>query len=285
VSEALLDLARARRGQSGIIYCLSRKSTEFTAEHLAKHGVRALAYHAGLSAAERERVQEAFRRDDCDVVVATVAFGMGIDKSNVRFVFHRDLPKSMEAYAQEVGRAGRDGAKADCVLFYGWGDVLSYDRFSDDSPPELAATQRAQARALYRFAESQACRHRQLAAHLGERIEDCGTSCDVCSGWEPLQDAPRTPKGKKAALVARTLQTEVGPDEALFLDLKALRKCLADERNVPAYVVFSDATLLAMARVKPDSDEGFLAVDGVGPKKLSLYGEAFLEVIRNRAGH
>ena len=281
VSEALLDLVRARRGQSGIIYCLSRKSTESTAEHLAKHGVRALAYHAGLNAAERERVQEAFRRDDCDVVVATVAFGMGIDKSNVRFVFHRDLPKSMEAYAQEVGRAGRDGADADCVLFYGWGDVLSYDRFADDAPAELAAAQRAQARSLYRFAESEGCRHRQLAAHLGERIADCGTSCDACSGWEPLKDAPRTPKGRKAAVAIAAPPPDAGPDEALYLALKALRKRLADERNVPAYVVFSDATLQAMARIKPTSDHAFLAVDGVGPKKLTLYGEAFMRVIRS----
>ncbi len=139
VREAILRLVRARPGQSGIIYCLSRKSAVATAGFLVQQGIRARAYHAGLEPKEREAAQEAFRRDDVDVITATIAFGMGIDKSNIRYVIHRDMPKSVEGYYQEIGRAGRDGADADCVLFYSWADVMSLERFLDGLEPAVAA--------------------------------------------------------------------------------------------------------------------------------------------------
>src|SRR5262249_53513427 len=158
------------------IYCLSRKSAETTADFLRDHGVRALAYHAGMEPAARADVQEAFRRDEADVVVATVAFGMGIDKSNVRYVIHRDMPRSIEGYSQEFGRAGRDGLPADCVLFYSWADVMSYDRFADEGDGEVAARQQAQVREMFRMASARICRHQAVTRYLGERMAPCGSS-------------------------------------------------------------------------------------------------------------
>jgi ATP-dependent DNA helicase RecQ len=283
VREAILRLVEARRGETGIIYCLSRKSVESTAEFLQSHGVRARAYHAGMNAEAREEAQEAFRRDDVDVVVATIAFGMGIDKSNVRFVIHRDMPKSLEGFSQEIGRAGRDGADADCVLFYSWADVMSLERFSDGLDSELAEIQRRQVREMYRFAESSQCRHQSLARHFGEELGTCGSSCDVCTGRNLLAEAPRKTKQLRLkSVLSFTAPEPVAQDaeEALFLHLKTLRKRLADARGVPAYVVFTDATLQHMARFRPETEEHFLALSGVGIKKLQLYGAAFIEAIR-----
>jgi ATP-dependent DNA helicase RecQ len=288
VREAILRLVRARPGQSGIIYCLSRKSAVATAEFLVQQGIRARAYHAGLEPKEREAAQEAFRRDDVDVITATIAFGMGIDKSNIRYVIHRDMPKSVEGYYQEIGRAGRDGADADCVLFYSWADVMSLERFLDGLEPAVANPQRRQIRAMYDWAESKSCRHRALVAHFEERIQACGTACDLCTGRDVLAEAPRAerrPRARKGGAVALPPPppSAPGPQDrrsGLFLELKALRKRLADERNLPAYLVFSDATLQHMAHVHPTTAQRLLDVSGVGPRKLETYGEAFLEVLR-----
>ncbi len=282
VREALLRLVLARRGESGIIYCLSRKAVDATAAFLSGEGVRAAAYHAGMDAAARSAAQEAFQRDDVDVIVATVAFGMGIDKSNIRYVIHRDMPKSVEGWYQEIGRAGRDGADADCVMFYGWGDVLSYDRFTDGLEAALALAQQRQTRDLFRLAESPRCRHQALLAHFGERMEPCGASCDVCSGADPLHAAPAPGKARQGSPRGSRPPLPSGPadgEEALYRELKVLRKQLADARNVPAYVIFSDATLQQMARFRPGTEAELLALSGVGPKKLQQYGAAFLRLL------
>ncbi|MBL0311856.1 MAG: ATP-dependent DNA helicase RecQ [Holophagaceae bacterium] len=289
VREAILRLVKARPGLSGIVYCLSRKGVESTAEYLAGQGVRAMAYHAGMGADARSAAQEAFRRDDVDVIVATVAFGMGIDKPNIRFVIHRDMPKSVEGYYQEIGRAGRDGEPSDCILFYSWADVMSLDRFSDDATTDLAREQQRQTRAMYRLADGAGCRHQQILTHFGEQMATCGSSCDNCGGWNVMAAAPksiRLPKSKKIRPESFEMPDEAAPmgeDEALFLSLKSLRKRIADEKGLPAYLVFGDTALKQMAALKPMSEPEFLAISGVGPKKLVQYGDEFLKLIRRMA--
>ncbi len=292
VRERILRLARARSGQSGIVYCLSRRSTELTAEYLREHGVAALAYHAGMESDARTRVQDAFRCDQADVVVATVAFGMGIDKSNVRYVIHRDMPRSIEGYYQEIGRAGRDGVASDCVLFYSWADVIGYDRLFDsngDLPPEIVARHRARVREMFRLAEWRECRHQALAAYFGESIKACGESCSVCAGWDVVaQSRPVPRKPAKSRTGGRPLPPAPAPaappsdEENLFVALKALRRRIADDRKMPAYIVFSDATLIAMAESRPTTPDELLAIPGVGPRKLAAYGDAFLALLREK---
>jgi len=280
VRDRILRLALARRGQSGIVYCLSRKSTEQTAAFLCDHGVRAKAYHAGMEPKERDRAQDAFRCDEADVVVATIAFGMGIDKSNVRYVIHRDMPRSIEAYYQEIGRAGRDGLVSDCVLFYSFADVGNYDRLFEsnlETTPEMLRKHRGRVREMFHLADSDACRHQALAQYFGEGLPNCKSSCDVCAGFDVM--AKKVPVSRKRGKVADPAAPSVGSEESLFLALKALRKALADHRKVPAYVIFSDATLLAMAEQRPLSEGELLTIPGMGPKKLASYGADFLKVL------
>jgi len=283
VRDAILSIVSARKNQSGIIYCLSRKTVEATAGFLKERGIRAAPYHAGMAPGDREATQEAFRRDDVDVVTATIAFGMGIDKSNVRYVIHRDMPKSVEGYSQEIGRAGRDGEMSDCVLFYSWADVLALERFTDGLETSLAQTQQGQIRQMYSFADSASCRHQALARHFNEKIEPCKTSCDYCSGLDVMSEAPvkkarQTPPVKYTAPQA----SDAGQEDAeyAFGEIKKLRKQIADQNKVPAYVVFSDATLRAMAQYRPQTEEQMLALSGVGLKKMEKYGQAFLQALR-----
>jgi ATP-dependent DNA helicase RecQ len=288
VREQILRLVRARPGQSGIIYCLSRRSTEQTADFLRAHGVPARAYHAGMDSDDRTVVQDKFRCDEIDVVVATVAFGMGIDKSNVRYVIHRDMPRSIEGYYQEIGRAGRDGVASDCVLFYSWADVIGYDRLFEmngDMSPELVDRHRERVREMFRLAEWRQCRHQALAAYFGESIAACKTSCCLCAGWDVV--AQSKPVSRKKArqpeiAAARPPAAPASDEELLFNELKALRRSIADGRHMPAYIVFSDATLIAMAEQKPHTLDEMLALPGVGPRKLAAYGDAFLTLLRGR---
>jgi ATP-dependent DNA helicase RecQ len=279
--EAIASLVQSRPGESGIVYCLSRKSTEETADYLKEQGCKATCYHAGLSPEQRAKAQDAFRNDDVDVVVATIAFGMGIDKSNVRYVIHRDLPKSVEGYYQEIGRAGRDGAPSDCVLFYSWSEVVAYDRFADGTEDDAAAERlRSQAREMFRFAEASRCRHQLLAEYFGETMPKCGESCDVCRG--KLELPARLKKSRRGESTSRPPSTAVvvGKDAEMLTLLKSLRLHLARERGVPAYLIFNDATLLEMAVRKPKTEADLLQVPGVGPAKLEKYGEAFLKLFK-----
>ena len=378
-------------GESGIVYCLSRKRTEEVTAQLQAAGVQAAAYHAGLPAEERRRVQEAFQKDEVHVVVATVAFGMGIDKPDVRFVVHHDLPKNLESYYQETGRCGRDGLPAEALLLFGLADVaVARGLIEQGGSPERVRIDAHKLNAMVGFAEAQSCRRRVLLGYFGDVLEeDCG-NCDVC--LEPPDSYNATQHAQMAlscvyrvgqrfgaahvADVLRGAQTErifsLGHDQlstygigaelsrdtwlglirqlvhlgylkqdmarysvltltpaaaellrgdrelvlakprvrpiaekkarasrsragapaeraalpltdteaALYEQLRALRRRLADEAHVPAYVVFSDATLREMAATRPQSDTELLAVNGVGAAKLARYGSDFLAAVR-----
>jgi ATP-dependent DNA helicase RecQ len=274
--ESIGRLCVARRGESGIVYTLSRASAESTAEYLTTLGIKALPYHAGMDPEERTLVQDAFIRDDIEVICATVAFGMGIDKSNVRYVIHRDMPKSVEGYYQEIGRAGRDGVDSDCILFYSWADVANLERMTGDG--EIASVHRTQIRRMFNWADRRSCRHQSIVAHFGEAMDRCGTSCDVCTGIDLLDGVPRPGRVRPTARGVDQVDGDLRRSP-LFEQLRALRRELAEARGVPAYVIFNDATLLAMAAARPRTEADLLAVSGVGPKKLETYGEAFLAVL------
>lgn len=292
----ILALIRAHEGESGIVYCQSRKGVDQTAEFLVAQGVRALPYHAGLDAEDRARHQEKFQRDDVDVMVATVAFGMGIDKSNVRFVIHRDMPKDMESWYQEIGRAGRDGLPSDCVMFYSWADVKLHERFLDNLEDESVRERtRLATVALFDLVERSRCRHQALVAHFDEAIPVCESSCDVCTGErtderiaELIASQVGMARGRRAAAPVGTRPSR-GPDAAtlddsereLFERLRTVRRELADEAGVPAYIVFGDKVLLEMVARRPRSPRELLQVPGVGEAKLERYGAAFLDVLRD----
>jgi ATP-dependent DNA helicase RecQ len=390
--ETLVRWLRARADdEAGIVYAGSRANTEKVAEALTAAGIPALAYHAGLDSSIRAKRQEAFIRDDVRVMCATIAFGMGIDKSNVRFVVHFDVPRSLEGYYQETGRAGRDGLPAECAWFFAYGDVARTERFVEDKPEPERTAARAQLDRIVRYAYSNECRRRELLAYFGEtylpeRCEACDNclsprasydatidaqkllSCvyrireshgygvgiahvvDVLVGaktekierwfhdrlstygigadrdrrsWRHLadelvrlgfilQDAANhnvvvlTPQGRQA-LVERTPIAVREPvalppggkaakrgraaappadedyDRDIFAALRALRREIAAERDVPPYVVFSDAVLRAMARERPATPQAFRAISGVGEKKLADFGARFLAAIAENA--
>ena len=379
----LLEFVQKHKGESGIVYCLSRKKTEETAAFLATNGIRALPYHAGMDKAERDTNQNIFMSEPGVVIVATIAFGMGIDKADVRYVFHADLPGSVEAYYQEIGRAGRDGTAAEAHMLYGLGDIRMRRVFieDEDSGDDRKRREHKRLDSLVGYCESPACRRVALLAYFGERLEPCG-NCDVC--LDPVDMVDGTTEGQKAlSAVYRTGQrfgaahiidvlrgtltekvagaghdrlptfgsgadfkktewqslirqlvaagflrldvkgygglgiTEKGlalldgdeqfqyrrdavrrtpaktrkprttepatelsdAQSTLLASLKELRLRLSKERGVPAYVVFSDRSLLDMARRVPRNADEFAEVHGVGAAKLKDFAEPFLSLI------
>ncbi|HSY20350.1 MAG TPA: DNA helicase RecQ [Candidatus Acidoferrales bacterium] len=375
--DQVLDFLRARPNDSGIVYCQSRKSAENVAANLTEDGVKAKPYHAGLTPDERSKHQELFLRDDVRVICATIAFGMGINKPNVRFVIHHDLPKNVEGYYQETGRAGRDGLPSECVLLFSAGDVVKQTGFIDEKPdPQEQKIARAQLQQMVHYAECAVCRRKELLAYFGEdsEVENCG-GCDNCLSprqtfdgtlaaqkflscvfrirektgfgvglnhvvevltgadtekirkWEhttlstygigkehsrpewaaigrelvrlghlrqttekfsvlELTQAGATILKSRAKVTLTKPVTapekavshvgEISCDEVLFARLRQLRKQLADERDVPAYIVFSDVALRQMARNYPANERDFARISGVGEKKLHEFGAAFL---------
>ncbi|HWY29464.1 MAG TPA: DNA helicase RecQ [Candidatus Acidoferrum sp.] len=378
--EQVRDFLRDRKRESGIVYCASRKAAESVAQRLEEDGIRAKPYHAGLTPQERSVHQELFLRDDVRVICATIAFGMGINKPNVRFVIHYDLPKNVEGYYQETGRAGRDGLPGECVLLFSPGDAVKQTQFIEEkTDPHEQKIAREQLQQMVHYAESSTCRRRELLGYFGEDFsaEACG-ACDNClspratfdgttaalkflscvyrirerSGFgvglnhivevltgadtekiRKWQHGQLTTYGigkehsrpewaaigrelvrmgfvrqttdkfsvleltgaggtmlKERAKVTLTKPVtapeprgrrtgEISCDELLFEKLRQLRRRLADERDVPAYIIFSDVALRQMARDYPANARDFARISGVGEKKLSEFGEVFLEEI------
>ena len=379
--EQILRFLSRRKNQPGIIYCLSRKTTENVAMKLQDRGYRAAYYHAGMDHADRNKIQDAFIRDKIQIICATIAFGLGIDKSNIRWIVHYSLPKNIESYYQEIGRAGRDGAPADTALFYSYADVKTHLDMLRDLPLQRQELLSAKLDRMKRYAEADVCRRRILLSYFNEQpSDDCG-NCDVCrnppkringtiiaqkalsaiartgekinmttliqilrgshnlfireNGYDQIKTfgVGRDMKyGEWAEYIFQLLNSgfvDIAYDEGytlklndlsrkilraemdvllvepvefekkletivalpkkqavadgLFEQLRALRRSLADENNVPAYVVFSDRTLLEMANVRPHDEIEMLGVSGVGEHKMKQYGKKFLEEIRRYA--
>lgn len=293
----LAHYVRRHPGESGIVYAPTRKKVEQITEALRDGGIAAAAYHAGMGDAARTEAQRAFVHDDALVLVATTAFGMGIDKSNVRYVINCGLPLSLEEYYQEAGRAGRDGEPAECYLLWSRGDIRTCHFFIDNVEGEgLGAADRQVVLAnkerllgdMIGYAMSTSCLRQRILRYFGQQVpfgtQGCG-NCSVCDGEEAGRYLREERGGTAAALRARHLRDEdpYEPgegDEELFARLRALRKRLADEQGVPPYVVFSDVTLRAMVRRRPSTPDELLEVSGVGQVKLGRYGKAFLAELR-----
>ena len=288
----LLDFLEKRKDQSGIIYCLSRKSTEMLADDLQMHGFNALAYHAGMEREQRTQNQDMFVRDEVKIMVATIAFGMGIDKSNVRYVVHMDLPKNIESYYQETGRAGRDGLPSDALLFYGYGDVVKLKRFAQiENNPEQTEILLRKLDQMGRYGELKTCRRKYLLNYFDEHADDHCGNCDVCLKKEEFFSASVSARQVIDDILARALEgageltaaeRPVPPHEpGLYRELKVLRKDLAAEDNVAAYIVLSDASLIEMATYLPQNLEELARISGFGQVKLEKYGAQFIDAIRS----
>ncbi len=380
--DVLAGLLGKAQGGSAIVYCFSRQGTEALASRLSGQSLAALPYHAGLDDDVRRETQERFLSGDAPIIVATIAFGMGVDKPDVRLVVHYDLPKSVEGYYQETGRAGRDGKPSECVLFYSYRDKINQEFFigqiEDDAQRQNAEEKLAR---MVAYGDASSCRRKFLLGYFGEEwtSDGCG-ACDVClaaseqpdtsatyDGTEIAQkalsaiirtgerfganhvvrvlrgsraqqvlrlghdqlsvhgiarevpeddlkdvidqlvdkglaarrtdgDYPTlyvTPEGRRfldereTLILARTSPAPTSraaePDQALFEKLRALRKKIADDMSVPAFVVFGDATLRQLASHMPLDRDSFLRVNGVGQSKLDQFGDAFISAIRDHA--
>lgn len=279
--ESILSLIELYPKESAIIYCFSRKDTESLAAKLKAHGHNAGTYHAGLTADKRKENQDAFIQDDIHIMVATIAFGMGIDKPDVRLVIHHSLPKSIEGYYQETGRAGRDGSPARCVLLFSTADKYKQDYFISlikDEEEKAQAEHNLDQAVQYGYLGS--CRRKFLLGYFNENYEEanCG-NCDKCIAFAPL--ASSTSVEKVSAKRTKTKPALSGKyDTDLFDVLKQLRMKESKRRRVAPYIVFSDKALRGMCDNKPQTNEAFLEINGVGEKKLKRFGKIFMSAIK-----
>lgn len=279
--KTIVSLLDSYAQKSVIIYCFSRKDTESLAEKLNNYGHKAATYHAGLSADRRRENQDKFIRDDIHIMVATIAFGMGIDKPDVRLVIHHSLPKSVEGYYQETGRAGRDGLPSRCVLLYSAADKFKHDFFirqMADSEEKKHVQNNLNQSVEYGTLAS--CRRKFLLQYFNEdyEIKNCN-GCDRCVTPPPLL-LPKSVPGAKASLQP-LLATSINYDTDLFEVLRQVRTLEATRLGVPAYIVFGDKTLRELALYQPQTNAAFLRINGVGEKKLTQFGGVFMDAIKN----
>ncbi len=268
--QALLRYLKNYQDQPVVIYRFSRKGTEQLAEDLRAEGYKAKPYHAGLSPDIRRKTQEQFIRDQIQIVVATIAFGMGIDKPDIRLVVHYELPKSLEGYYQETGRAGRDGDPSLCLLFYSVADLRKHRFFIDDVADERErqlALQKLQD--IVNYSETASCKRQFVLRYFGESWNQ--NTCDACISCKP--SLALSAGGSEASAADNH-------DTTLFELLRALRKQIAEEASVPPFVVFHDTALRQMSSSFPQTSERFLQISGVGQGKLERFGERFMSAIR-----
>lgn len=282
---SILDLVREYKNSSVIIYCFSRNDTETMVDKLNSRGLKALAYHAGLNAKTRKENQEKFIKDEVNIIVATIAFGMGIDKPDVRLVIHHSLPKSIEGYYQETGRAGRDGLPARCVLFFSYADKFKQDYFinniKDDDEREKAQENLSQ---VLNYGNLYSCRRKFLLNYFNENYqkENCG-NCDKCVEKPSFKVTSNLSSFMDGVKVRLSQQPDIENDtydRILFEKLKMLRTQEAQRLHVPPYVVFGDKALIQMAKDMPETPEAFLEIYGVADRKLEQFGRQFMQVIR-----
>lgn len=266
--QQILDFADQHRGQAGIVYCATRARAETLANALAENKHEARAYHAGLTSADRQEIEAKFQNSPSMIISATIAFGMGIDKPDIRWVAHADMPKNLESYYQEIGRAGRDGEPADTLCLFGKNDATYRQDQIKESQLDLNRQDHDLARldAMLDVALAQDCRRQPLLAYFGEESPACG-HCDRCC------DPPQihTPNDIRP--------NQQGEDGTLLATLKATRLALANQKNIPPYFILGDWILEEIARKKPMTLDAFAQVDGIGPVRLKRYGADFLSVI------
>ena len=299
----LLDLVLREGDNAGIVYCSTTKQVDETARLLQSRGIRAAAYHAKLDADTRRKNQDDFLYDRVQIMVATNAFGMGIDKPNVRFVIHYNMPKDLESYYQEAGRAGRDGEPARCTLLYSGTDVRTIRFFIDKEmeadnglPADVKAeaARKAEERLKYMtfYSTTPRCLRGYLLSYFGEaapqKCENCSNCLLAAQAAEQVEEQAAQARQRAAASAKRLASRRRADedalsdaDEKLLAALYALRKRLAAKQKLPAYMVFNDSTLRQMALKKPLSVEELLNIPGVGEKKAARYGQEFLGVIED----
>ncbi len=274
----ILSILKDYRDESAIIYCFSRNDTEKLVANLKKNGLKASAYHAGLNPDVRRENQEKFIQDKVNIIVATIAFGMGIDKPDVRLVIHHSLPKSVEGYYQETGRAGRDGLPARCVLLFSYADKFKHDYFIRAMHGAEQRTAQEKLEHVISYGNHAGCHRRFLLRYFDENYEpDNCDNCDGCIGrtfTEIIKDDVPIKTKKRP-----TAAPDVEYDTALFDELRAIRKQQAEELGVPPYIVFGDKALREMAIYYPQTETAFLEISGVGHQKLEQFGEPFLSAI------
>tara|TARA_Y100000310_G_scaffold281511_1_gene302016 strand:+ start:71 stop:1498 length:1428 start_codon:yes stop_codon:yes gene_type:complete len=274
----ILTLIKKHKNESTIIYCFSRKDTENIAQRLRENGFEALPYHAGLSNNVRKQNQELFIKDKVNIIVATIAFGMGIDKPDVRLIIHHTFSKSIEGYYQEIGRAGRDGLSSDCVLFYSKGDKRKHEFFLDQIQEDIIQSSALdKLNKIMIYCENTSCRRKDILGYFGESfLKDNCKGCDICLNLSEIKGDV-----KDKSLIYEEVKEDINYDMILFEKLRNLRKQIAEERNVPPFIIFGDVSLREMSLYFPKNRDEFLRINGVGQQKLNDFGELFLEAINN----